>query len=198
MNTKIRDWMPRQAAECDSALPAEVRQGPGRGLHGRQVPADAHRDVQRRHHPRRVPGRRHRPPAEPARATIGCFPWRFVDGESQHRAHRGHGGGRPLREADGQEGQVRADQASATSPGPRPPGSTRKPASVDPSRRVFRGIEPAKGRCADLPARRDYARTVGGRARPRPDPRSRGSLLHDDAGRPGGRGREGGGSRNRG
>jgi len=58
MNTIIRDWMPRQAAEADKVFrevygqPLAVRPAAGRAVHPRQVSVDAHRDVPASHHPR--------------------------------------------------------------------------------------------------------------------------------------------------
>lgn len=80
-NTKIRDWMPRQAKECD----AHFRKKYGKGLE--EVFTD---DKYQLMHIEMFPyGIIH---AEclggdidlllNQRVTIGCFPWRFVDGES--------------------------------------------------------------------------------------------------------------------
>ena len=81
MNTKIRDWMPRQAAECD----AHMKKKYGKGLD--EVFADEKYQLM---HLEMFPhGIIH---AECVggdidlllnrRVKIGCFPWRFVDGES--------------------------------------------------------------------------------------------------------------------
>lgn len=81
MNTKIREWMPRQAAECD----AHFQKKYGKGL--TDVFTD---DKYQLMHLEMFPhGIIH---AECVggdidlllneRVTIGCFPWRFVDGES--------------------------------------------------------------------------------------------------------------------
>lgn len=81
MNTKIRDWMPRQAEECD----AHFQKKYGKGL--TEVFTD---DKYQLMHLEMFPhGIIH---AECVggdidlllnqRVTIGCFPWRFVDGES--------------------------------------------------------------------------------------------------------------------
>ena len=81
MNTKIRDWMPRNAAECD----AHFQKKYGKGL--TEVFTD---DKYQLMHLEMFPhGIVH---AECVggdidlllneRVTIGCFPWRFVDGES--------------------------------------------------------------------------------------------------------------------
>jgi arylformamidase len=82
MNTIIRNWMPRQAAEADKPFQREVRQRVGRGVHD-----DKYQLMHIEMFPygiihaeclggdidlllnRRV-------------TTIGFFPWRFVDGES--------------------------------------------------------------------------------------------------------------------
>ncbi|MBI4917384.1 MAG: cyclase family protein [Acidobacteria bacterium] len=81
MNTKIREWMPRQAAECDRHMTKRY----GRGL-GAVFPDDKY---QLMHIEMFDHGIIH---AEclggdidlllNRRALIGCFPWRFVDGES--------------------------------------------------------------------------------------------------------------------
>jgi arylformamidase len=81
MNTKIRDWMPRQAVECDKHFQKKY----GKGL--TEVFTD---DKYQLMHLEMFPyGIIH---AECVggdidlllnqRVTIGCFPWRFVDGES--------------------------------------------------------------------------------------------------------------------
>ncbi len=81
MNTKIRDWMPRQAQECDTHFKKKY----GKGL--TEVFTD---DKYQLMHIEMFPyGIIH---AECVggdidlllneRVTIGCFPWRFVDGES--------------------------------------------------------------------------------------------------------------------
>lgn len=81
MNTKVRDWMPRQAEECD----AHFRSKYGKGLEEIYTP-----DKYQMMHIWMFPhGIIH---AECVggdidlllnrRVTIGCFPWRFVDGES--------------------------------------------------------------------------------------------------------------------
>jgi kynurenine formamidase len=81
MNTKVRDWMPRQAAECD----AHFQKKYGKGL--REVFTD---DKYQLMHLEMFPyGIIH---AEclggdidlllNRRVKIGCFPWRFVDGEA--------------------------------------------------------------------------------------------------------------------
>jgi len=81
MNTKIREWMPRQAAECDRHM--QKRYGKGLGevfedgkyqlmhiemfdhgiVHAECLGGDIDLLLNRR-------------------ASIACFPWRFVDGES--------------------------------------------------------------------------------------------------------------------
>jgi kynurenine formamidase len=81
MNTKIREWMPRQAAECDAHFQAKY----GKGL--TEVFDDS--KYQLMHIEMFDHGIVH---AEclggdidlllNQRCTIGCFPWRFVDGES--------------------------------------------------------------------------------------------------------------------
>jgi arylformamidase len=81
MNTKIRDWMPREAAECDAHLKKKYGKGlsqiftddkyqlmhlemfPYGIIHAECVGGDIDLLLNRR-------------------VTIGCFPWRFVDGES--------------------------------------------------------------------------------------------------------------------
>jgi len=81
MNTKIRDWMPREAAACD----AHMQKKYGKGL--TEIFTD---DKYQLMHLEMFPhGIIH---AECVggdidlllneRVTIGCFPWRFVDGES--------------------------------------------------------------------------------------------------------------------
>jgi arylformamidase len=81
MNTKIRDWMPRQAVECDKHFQKKY----GKGL--TEIFTD---DKYQLMHLEMFPyGIIH---AECVggdidlllnqRVTIGCFPWRFVDGES--------------------------------------------------------------------------------------------------------------------
>lgn len=81
MNTKIREWMPRQAAECEAHFQAKY----GKGLS--EVFDDS--KYQLMHIEMFNEGIIH---AEclggdidlllNQRCTIGCFPWRFVDGES--------------------------------------------------------------------------------------------------------------------
>lgn len=81
MNTKIREWMPRQAAECEAHFQASY----GKGLS--EVFDDS--KYQLMHIEMFNEGIIH---AEclggdidlllNQRCTIGCFPWRFVDGES--------------------------------------------------------------------------------------------------------------------
>ena len=81
MNTKIRDWMPRQAAECDTHMKKKYGKGldevfadekyqlmhlemfPHGIIHAECVGGDVDLLLNRR-------------------VKIGCFPWRFVDGES--------------------------------------------------------------------------------------------------------------------
>ena len=81
MNTKIRDWMPRQAAECDAHMKTKYGKGlteifaddkyqlmhlemfPHSIIHAECVGGDIDLLLNRR-------------------VKIGCFPWRFVDGES--------------------------------------------------------------------------------------------------------------------
>jgi len=81
MNTKIRDWMPRQAAECDTHMKKKYGKGldevfadekyqlmhlemfPHGIIHAECVGGDIDLLLNRR-------------------VKIGCFPWRFVDGES--------------------------------------------------------------------------------------------------------------------
>jgi arylformamidase len=81
MNTKVRDWMPQQAEECD----AHFRKKYGKGLYEVFTP-----DKYQLMHLEMFPfGIVH---AECVggdidlllnrRVQIGCFPWRFVDGES--------------------------------------------------------------------------------------------------------------------
>lgn len=81
MNTKIRDWMPREAAKCDEHMQKKY----GKGL--AEIFTD---DKYQLMHLEMFPyGIIH---AEclggdidlllNERVTIGCFPWRFVDGES--------------------------------------------------------------------------------------------------------------------
>lgn len=81
MNTKIRDWMPREAAACD----AHFKKKYGKGL--TEVFADD--KYQLMHIEMFNHGIIHVECAggdidllSNQRATIGCFPWRFVDGES--------------------------------------------------------------------------------------------------------------------
>lgn len=81
MNTKIRDWMPREAALCD----AHMKKKYGKGL--TEIFTDD--KYQLMHLEMFNHGIIH---AEcmggdidlllNTRATVGCFPWRFVDGES--------------------------------------------------------------------------------------------------------------------
>lgn len=81
MNTKIRDWMPQYAEECD----AHFKDKYGKGLHDIYTP-----DKYQLMHLEMFPhGIVH---AECVggdidlvlnrRVTVGCFPWRFVQGES--------------------------------------------------------------------------------------------------------------------
>jgi len=81
MNTKIRDWMPKQAAECDIHMKKKYGKGldevfadekyqlmhlemfPHGIIHAECVGGDIDLLLNRR-------------------VKIGCFPWRFVDGES--------------------------------------------------------------------------------------------------------------------
>lgn len=81
MNTKIRDWMPKQAAECDAHMKKKYGKGldevfaaekyqlmhlemfPHGIIHAECVGGDVDLLLNRR-------------------VKIGCFPWRFVDGES--------------------------------------------------------------------------------------------------------------------
>jgi arylformamidase len=83
VNTIIRNWMPRQAAEVDKLFRAmygtTMEERPDRDR--RQVSAHAHRDVPLPHHPRRVPGRRHRSAAKVPR----CL--RYATGRLRHH-HR--------------------------------------------------------------------------------------------------------------
>jgi kynurenine formamidase len=81
MNTKIRDWMPRQAKECD----AHFQKKYGKGLE--QFFTDdkyqlMHIEMFDKHiiHAECVGGDIDLLLNQ--RAVIGCFPWRFVDGES--------------------------------------------------------------------------------------------------------------------
>ncbi len=81
MNTKIRDWMPQQAAECD----AHFKDKYGKGLHEIYT-ADKYQLMHLEMFPYGIVH------AEciggdidlvlNRRVTIGCFPWRFVQGES--------------------------------------------------------------------------------------------------------------------
>ncbi len=81
MNTKIREWMPREAAECD----AHFKKSFGKGL--KEFFSDD--KYQLMHIEMFNKGLIH---AEcvggdidlllNTRCTVGCFPWRFVDGES--------------------------------------------------------------------------------------------------------------------
>jgi kynurenine formamidase len=81
MNTKIREWMPRQAAECDR----HMRKRYGRGL-GEIFADDKYQLMHIEMFDRGIVH------AEclggdvdlllNRRALIACFPWRFVDGES--------------------------------------------------------------------------------------------------------------------
>ena len=81
MNTKIRDWMPRQAAECDAHFKAKY----GKGL-DEVFTADKyqlmHIEMFNEHviHAECLGGDMDLLLNQ--RCTIGCFPWRFVDGES--------------------------------------------------------------------------------------------------------------------
>jgi len=81
MNTKIRDWMPREAAACDAHFQKKYGKGlteifsddkyqlmhlemfPHSIIHAECVGGDIDLLLNRR-------------------VKIGCFPWRFVDGES--------------------------------------------------------------------------------------------------------------------
>ncbi len=81
MNTKIRDWMPKQAQECD----AYFRKKYNKSLE-EMFPAD---DYQLMHidlfphdiiHVENIGGQIRE--VLNKRLIIGCFPWRFVDGES--------------------------------------------------------------------------------------------------------------------
>ncbi len=81
MNTKIREWMPRQAKECD----AHFQKKYGKTLE--QFYTDdkyqlMHIEMFDKHiiHAECVGGDIDLLLNQ--RATIGCFPWRFVDGES--------------------------------------------------------------------------------------------------------------------
>ena len=81
MNTKIREWMPRQAAECD----AHFKQKYGKGL-DEVFSGDKYQLMHLEMFNHQIVH------AEclggdidlllNQRALIGCFPWRFVDGES--------------------------------------------------------------------------------------------------------------------
>jgi arylformamidase len=81
MNTKIRDWMPREAAECD----AHMKQKYGKGL--TEIFAD---DKYQLMHLEMFPHSIIHAECVGGdidlllnrRVKIGCFPWRFVDGES--------------------------------------------------------------------------------------------------------------------
>ncbi len=81
MNTKIREWMPRQAKECD----AHFRKKYGKGLE--EVFDDSkyqlmHLEMFNHHiiHAECLGGDMDLLLNQ--RCTIACFPWRFVDGES--------------------------------------------------------------------------------------------------------------------
>jgi len=81
MNTKIRDWMPHLAEECEQYLRQKYKQGlkeifpqehyqlmhiqlfPHNLIHAENLGGDIDRILNRR-------------------ITVGCFPWRFVGGES--------------------------------------------------------------------------------------------------------------------
>ena len=110
MNTIIRDWMPRQAQGGRRALPGEVRQA--------ARPSSSTTDkYQLMHIEMFNHGIIH---AEclggdidlllNQRATIGCFPWRFVDGESASRRIVAFVDDERYDEADGEEGEGRAHQ----------------------------------------------------------------------------------------
>jgi kynurenine formamidase len=81
MNTKIRDWMPRQAAECEAYLKQKYGKGyselmPDEDYQVMHIPLFPKNII----HVENIGG-------EVAqclnkRMVIGCFPWRFVDGES--------------------------------------------------------------------------------------------------------------------
>lgn len=80
-NTKIRDWMPKQAKECD----AYFKKNYGKGLE--EVFSDdkyqlMHLEMFNHHilHAECLGGDMDL--LNNQRFTIGCFPWRFVDGES--------------------------------------------------------------------------------------------------------------------
>ncbi|MBB6479573.1 cyclase family protein [Spirochaeta isovalerica] len=80
-NTKIRDWMPRQAKECD----AYFKKTYGKGLE--EIFEDdkyqlMHLEMFNHHilHAECLGGDMDL--LNNQRVTIGCFPWRFVDGES--------------------------------------------------------------------------------------------------------------------
>jgi len=64
MNTKIRDWQPREAAECDKVFRAKYGKGLSDVFTDDKISTDAPGDVRPRHCPRRVHGRRHRPLAQ--------------------------------------------------------------------------------------------------------------------------------------
>jgi kynurenine formamidase len=81
MNTKIRDWCPKQAAECDAYLKDKY----GKGLE-EIFPADHYQlmhvdlfpyDII---HIENIGGELTK--VLNKRLIIGCYPWRFVDGES--------------------------------------------------------------------------------------------------------------------
>ena len=65
MNTIIRQWMPRQAKEADAHFQKKYGVSLAEQFDEIEVPAHAHRDVPRPHHPRRVRRRRDRPAAQP-------------------------------------------------------------------------------------------------------------------------------------
>ncbi len=81
MNTKIRDWMPKQAKECDAHFKSKY----GKGLE--EVFTEdkyqlMHIEMFNEHiiHAECLGGDIDLLLNQ--RCTIGCFPWRFVDGES--------------------------------------------------------------------------------------------------------------------
>ena len=80
MNTKIRDWMPAQAKHCDAHMRAKY----GKALTEIFTP-----DMYQMMHLwlfdkgiiHAECGRRHRLAGQ-STVPVGCFPWRFVDGEA--------------------------------------------------------------------------------------------------------------------
>ena len=100
MNTIIRDWMPRQARQAEKVFQKKygmplaeffddtkyqlmhLEMFPYGIIHAECIGGEIDLLVNRR-------------------VTVGFFPWRFVDGEVEHRALRGDGGGRRVRGADG-------------------------------------------------------------------------------------------------